>query len=139
MLLQHLAGRTTGLVFQTGNGTPPAKDNTRRILHSILKTVKIEKGGLHSFGHGRVSVLQANGVPGDPVKESVGPTSLRTTSGYTHLQDSNRQEFAKKGGLFSQNRLESGNRIDVLDPNEPNGPKSMGLDNRDVVMQDAVT
>jgi len=80
-----------------------AKDNVRRKLHSLLLTLGLKKGGLHAFRHGRVSILQENGVPGDLVKEWVGHSSLRTTSRYTHFRDDYKQQVARALGLFSVN------------------------------------
>jgi integrase len=85
MLREHLSGRTIGRVFQTRNGTPYAKDHVRQKLESVLAKLGLKHGGLHAFRHGRVSVLQENGVPGDLVKEWIGHSSLRTTSRYTHI------------------------------------------------------
>jgi integrase len=110
MLKQHLGDRKAGRVFQTRRGTPFSKDNVRRKLQSILRTLGLKKGGLHAFRHGRVSILQTNGVPGDLVKEWVGHSSLRTTSRYTHFRDDYRQRLATKLGLLSG----------VLSPNGPN-------------------
>lgn len=122
MLREHLAGRTTGRVFQTSNRTPILGSNARRMLNSILKKLKLAKGGLHSFRHGRVSVLRANGVPDELVKEWVGHTNLRTTARYTHFQESYRQQVTKKVGLFvkgqaqTEQRLPSGPQQPILDP-----------------------
>lgn len=103
MLSQHVGERKSGRVFQTRTGTPFSKDNVRRKLHSILLTLGLKKGGLHAFRHGRVSILQENGVPGDLVKEWVGHSSLRTTSRYTHFRDDYKQRVATALGLFSVN------------------------------------
>jgi integrase len=110
MLKQHLGDRRAGRVFQTRTGTPFSKDNVRRKLQSILRALGLKKGGLHAFRHGRISILQANGVPADLVKEWVGHSSLRTTSRYTHFRDDYRQQVATKVGLLSG----------VLSPNGPN-------------------
>jgi site-specific recombinase XerD len=75
------------------------KDNVRRKLQAILKKVGLKRGGLHAFRHGRVSVLQENGVPVDLVKECIGHSSLRTTSRYTHFKDDYRQQIAEKIGV----------------------------------------
>jgi integrase len=101
MLRQHLGDRTTGRVSQTSRGTPFSKDNVHRKLQAILKKVELKRGGLHAFRHGRVSVLQENGVPGDLVKEWIGHSSLRTTSRYTHFKDDYRQQIAEKLALLS--------------------------------------
>ncbi|HET9406048.1 MAG TPA: tyrosine-type recombinase/integrase [Candidatus Sulfotelmatobacter sp.] len=102
MLAAHLASRKAGRVFQTSRGTPFCKSNVRRKLNQILKTLKLASAGLHAFRHGRVSVLQENGVPGDLVKEWVGHSNLRTTSRYTHFRDEFRKQIACDVALFSQ-------------------------------------
>jgi integrase len=81
MLAAHLGTRTTGRVFQTRNGTPFCKRNVRRRLNELLKKLELPKAGLHAFRHGRVSVLQAMGVPGDLVKEWVGHSNLQQLPG----------------------------------------------------------
>jgi integrase len=102
MLAAHLAGRKAGRVFQTRRGTPFCKSNVRRKLNQILKSLKLAAAGLHAFRHGRVSVLQENGVPGDLVKEWVGHSNLRTTSRYTHFRDEFRKQIVCDVALFSQ-------------------------------------
>ena len=116
MLTAHLNGRTSGRVFQTNRGTPYCKGNVRRKLNEVLKKLKLPKAGLHAFRHGRVSVLQANGVPGDLVKEWVGHSNLHTTSLYTHFQDDFRQRIACEAALFAQ-----GDLAGKL-PDSPNSP-----------------
>jgi len=109
MLREHLGGRASGRVFETRNGTPFSKDHVRQKLQSVLNKLGLKRGGLHAFRHGRVSVLQENGVPGDLVKEWIGHSSLRTTSRYTHIRPEFRERVAAEVGLF---------RPDV----GPNGP-----------------
>jgi integrase len=110
ILREHLNGRASGRVFQTRNGTAFSKDNARRKLLSILDKLGLKPGGLHAFRHGRVSVLQENGVPGDLVKEWIGHSSLRATSRYTHLRPEFRERIAAEVGLLKP----------MLDPNGPN-------------------
>jgi len=112
MLAVHLNGRIGGRIFRTRRGTPFCKSNVRRKLNEILQRLTLAPAGLHAFRHGRVSVLQENGVPGDLVKEWVGHSNLRTTSRYTHFRDDFRQRIAGEVALFSQ-----------VAPNAPNsGP-----------------
>jgi integrase len=99
LLREHLNGRRGGRVFETRTGTPLSKGNVRRKLHETLRVLGIPLGGLHAFRHGRVSVLQTNGVPGDLVKEWVGHSSLRTTSRYTHFSDDYKRKTASTLGL----------------------------------------
>jgi len=102
MLAAHLGDRKGGRVFQTHSGTPFCKSNVRRKLNQILKKLNLAPAGLHAFRHGRVSVLQANGVPGDLIKEWVGHSNLRTTSRYTHFRDDFRKQVVCDVGLFPQ-------------------------------------
>lgn len=120
LLKAHLDGRRGGRVFQSRNGTPLAKGNVRRKLKEILKSLKLPTGGLHAFRHGRVSVLQASGVPGDLVKEWVGHSNLQTTSLYTHFQEDFRQRVACELGLFAQENVAG--KLPVS-PNSPSFPQ----------------
>lgn len=102
LLVQHIAslGRSEGLLFTSDTGRPLSKDNVRHSLQRILARLNIPRVGLHSFRHGRVSMLRRNGVPDDLVKEWVGHSSLRVTNRYTHFGDSYRREVAQKVGIF---------------------------------------
>ena len=117
MLAAHLETRKVGRVFQTRTGTPFCKGNVRRKLREILKALCLPPAGLHAFRHGRVSVLQAMGVPGDLVKEWVGHSSLETTSLYTHFQDDYRRQIASELALFSTDNMAG--KLPVS-PNSPN-------------------
>ncbi len=117
MLAAHLGGRKGGRVFQTRNGTPFCKSNVRRKLNQVLKKLNLAPAGLHAFRHGRVSILQENGVPGDLVKEWVGHSNLRTTSRYTHFRDDFRAQVASDVALFSQQNVAE--KLPVS-PNSPN-------------------
>ena len=112
LLKEHLNGRRGGRVFQTRTGTPLSKGNARRKLHETLRSLGIVRGGLHAFRHGRVSVLQARGVPGDLTKEWVGHSNLQTTSRYTHFSDEYKRKMAHAVGLAMEEKL----------PDGPHGP-----------------
>jgi len=101
LLQTHLAGRTTGRVFMTRTGQALMKDHSRHVLYRILEVLGIPKGGLHAFRHGRVSILQAAGTPPDLIKRWIGHSNLRTTSRYTHFEDSFRKDAASRVGLFT--------------------------------------
>jgi integrase len=103
MLAVHLGDRKGGRVFETNRGTPFCKSNVRRKLNQILRKLNLAPAGLHSFRHGRVSLLQENGVPGDLITEWVGHSNLQTTSRYTHFRDNFRQRVACDVALFSAN------------------------------------
>lgn len=116
MLTAHLVERKGGRVFETRASTLLSKSNVRRKLNQILKKLNLAPAGLHAFRHGRVSMLQTNGVPGDLVKEWVGHSNLRTTSRCTHFRDDFRKQVASDVGLFSQTSV-----AEKL-PVGPNGP-----------------
>ena len=66
MLKTHLGSRTSGRVFQSRSGAPLDTSNVlSEALHPLCDRLKIPRGGLHAFRHGRVSHLQTNNVPGD--------------------------------------------------------------------------
>jgi Phage integrase family len=117
MLAVHLGDRTGGRVFETNTGTPFCKSNVRRKLSQILKKLNLAPAGLHAFRHGRVSMLQAAGVPGDLIKEWIGHSNLRTTSRYTHFRDDFRQQVACNVALFAQPSVV---RKLPVSPNSPN-------------------
>jgi integrase len=97
MLQSHLGSRTAGRVFQSRVGTPlENRDICRRVLKPLCKQLGIEPGGMHAFRHGRVSQLQAGGVPPDFTKSQVGHSSLRTTSGYTHFTEAFKRETVER-------------------------------------------
>ena len=97
ILREYLGSRTSGRVFQTRNGTPlNDHDLLRDMLHPICDRLKIPRGGMHAFRHGRVSHMQQNHVPPDFTKSQVGHSSLRTTSGYTHFPDSFKREIVER-------------------------------------------
>ena len=71
-------------------------------MRSLLNQVGLTPGGLHAFRHGRVSVLQTSGVPGDLIKDWIGHSSLNQTARYTHFRDDFRNQMASNVGLFAQ-------------------------------------
>jgi integrase len=97
LLREYLGTRTSGRVFQSRVGTPlENRDICRRVLTPLCERLGIQPGGMHAFRHGRVSQLQANGVPADFTKSQVGHSSLRTTSGYTHFTDAFKHETVER-------------------------------------------
>jgi integrase len=97
MLQRHLGSRTSGRVFQSGVGTPlENRDICRRVVTPLCERLGIAPGGMHAFRHGRVSQLQASGVPVDFTKSQVGHSSLRTTSGYTHFSEAFKRETVER-------------------------------------------
>ena len=97
MVKAHLGDRKAGRIFQTKNGTPLINGNiVKQVLGPICKRVGIPHGGMHAFRHGRVSILQQDGVPGDLIKKWVGHTSLKTTSRYTHFPEEFRKRIVEK-------------------------------------------
>ena len=59
----YLGDRTSGRVFESRDGTPLLSGNVNRfVLKPLCKKIGIPVGTTHAFRHGRVSVLQQNGV-----------------------------------------------------------------------------
>ena len=97
VIRSHLGTRTAGRVFQSRVGTPLTnRDVCRRVLRPICEKLNIPFGGMHAFRHGRVSHLQASGVPADFTKSQVGHSSLRTTALYTHFTPEFSREIAER-------------------------------------------
>jgi integrase len=97
MLREYLGTRTTGRIFQTKYGTPLCSRNVLlEKLYPLLDRLSIPRGGMHAFRHGRVSHLQASGVPSDFTKNQVGHSSLRTTGGYTHFSEQFKRETVER-------------------------------------------
>ena len=95
VLKAHINGKTSGRLFESKKTSPLCANNiAKRILKPILDELKIE-GSFHSFRHGRVSILQQKGVPGDLVREWIGHSTLRITSRYTHFDDDFRKEIVE--------------------------------------------
>jgi integrase len=97
IIKEHLGSRTSGRIFQTRNGTPISDhDVLLDVLYPICDHLKIPRGGMHAFRHGRVSHMQQNHAPPDFTKGQVGHSSLRTTSGYTHFADSFKRDVVER-------------------------------------------
>jgi integrase len=105
ILKQYLGGRITGRVFHGERGAPLENHKvTGEVLKPICKRLGIAPGGCHAFRHGRVSLMRMNNVPGDLIKEQVGHSSLRTTSGYTHFTEAFVRETVERlGASCTQN------------------------------------
>lgn len=97
ILRQHLGTRTSGRVFQSRSASPLDTSNVlSEVLYPLLDRLSIPRGGLHAFRHGRVSHLQASGVPADFTKSQVGHSSLRMTSNYTHFSEQFQRETVER-------------------------------------------
>ncbi|PYX04776.1 MAG: hypothetical protein DMG88_23645 [Acidobacteria bacterium] len=93
---------------QRATQAEPASQKTRAAASRVT----------HAFRHGRVSILQANEVPGDLVKEWVGHSNMQTTSLYTRFQDDFSKQAANEVALFPQENL--AHRLQF----SPSSPKS---------------
>jgi integrase len=96
MLIDHLNGKSEGLVFQTKRKTPLANCVVlNKHLHPLLRKLGLERGGMHGFRHHRVSALVMAGTPMVVIKKWIGHGSEEMVNRYTHLRPS-----------FMQNELE---------------------------------
>jgi len=97
MLKDFIGERTTGRVFQSKHGRwLDMHEVTRRVVVPLCKRLGIEPGGLYSFRHGRVSLMQAQRLPGDYITKQIGHSSLKTTSGYTHFSEAQMQQMTEQ-------------------------------------------
>jgi hypothetical protein len=76
------------------NGLGMGHAVNRYVLKPPCTKSGIPVGTPHAFRHGRVSVLQQNGVPDDLIKRWVGHSSHKTTRKYSHLTREFRKEMA---------------------------------------------
>lgn len=81
---KHLAGRTTGYVFQTRNGTPLRLSNLLEdSLHPILDELGIPRTGMHAFRRGRISEWVYSGVKRQVIRDWAGHGSDKLVDLYT--------------------------------------------------------
>jgi integrase len=93
----YLAGRTTGRIFCTRNGTPlKAQDVDTDVLGPLCERLGIARGGMHAFRHGRVSKMDSAGVSDKVIETEIGHSSLRMRLRYTHKTDAERREIAER-------------------------------------------
>jgi integrase len=88
MVKDFIGERRTDRVFQSKHGRwLDMHEVTRRVVVPLCKRLGIEPGGLYSFRHCRVSLMQVQRLPGDYITKQIGHSSLKTTSGYTHFSE----------------------------------------------------
>ena len=86
MVREHFGNRRTGLLFQTRLGTHlKVSDVNRFVLKPLCKRLGIPPATCHSFRHGRVSQMVANGLPEKFIQEQVGHVDKQITRHYTHI------------------------------------------------------
>ncbi len=81
---KHLAGRTTGYIFQTRNGTPLRLSNVLEdSLHPILDELGIPRTGMHALRRGRISEWVYSGVSRQVIRDWAGHGSDKLVDLYT--------------------------------------------------------
>lgn len=81
---KHLAGRTSGYVFQTRNKTPFRLSNVLEdSLHPILDELAIPRTGMHAFRRGRISDWVYSGVNRQVIRDWAGHGSDKLVDLYT--------------------------------------------------------
>jgi integrase len=102
-LLRDFVGeRGTGLLFANAKGRPLAQSNMlRRSLHPLLKELKTERAGFHSFRRFRTTQLRKNRTPEDLLRFWIGHADKTITDTYSKVQEDTpfRLEVAEKVGL----------------------------------------
>jgi integrase len=88
ILRQHLAGRKSGLVFESRLGTPLRNGEiNRRVLKPLCAKLGIPRGTTHAFRHGRLSLMVASRLPDKFIQSQVGQVDRKITNHYTHFAD----------------------------------------------------
>jgi len=108
-LLYHLAEylrrwkpNEKGWLFATRNGTPLDQNLiVKRKLQPLLISLGINRGGLHAFRHGNISIMDRFGVPLKVRMERIGHSDPALTLGpYTHIASEDDVKFAEQLGEF---------------------------------------
>ena len=97
MIRELLAGRQSGRAFTTNLGTPLKEgDVNRDVLKPICRGIGIPVGTLYAFRHGRVSLMQGEGVNEKIIHTEIGHSSIRMTRRYTHFSHKSRRATDEK-------------------------------------------
>jgi integrase len=81
---KHIAGRTSGYVFETRNGTPLSLSNVLEdSLHPIFYELGIPRTGMHAFRRGRISEWVYSGVSRQVIRDWAGHGSDKLVDLYT--------------------------------------------------------
>jgi integrase len=102
---KHLAGRKSGYVFQTRNGTPLSLSNVLEDwLHPILDELGIARTGMHAFRRGRISEWVYSGVNRQVIRDWAGHGSDKLIDLYTKkMWEYHSPEMAKVKPLLDSN------------------------------------
>jgi integrase len=118
MLRAFIGDRMSGFLFTNSKGKAMSQTNLlRRSLHAILKTLGMQKAGLHTMRRCGTTWLRENRAPEDLIRFWLGHANPTVTDGYSKLKEGveNRKEVAEKVGLRFQIPVEKA----VVVPNVP--------------------
>jgi integrase len=128
---KHLAGRRSGYVFHTCNGTPFLLSNVLEdSLHPILDELGIPRTGMHAFRRGRISEWVYSGVSRQVIRDWAGHGSDKLVDLYTKkMWEYHSIEMAKLKPLLDSNwtqtqREESGTNSETVVNSSPTLPGS---------------
>lgn len=107
---KHLAGRKSGYVFETRNGTPLRLNNVLEDwLHPILDELGIPRTGMHAFRRGRISEWVYSGVSRQVIRDWAGHGSDKLVDLYTKkMWEYHSPEMAKVKPLLDSNWTQVG-------------------------------
>jgi integrase len=102
-LAEHMRGwrpNERRLLFATRNGTPwDANLLVKRKLRPLLRSLGIERGGLHAFRHANSSLMDRLGAPLKVRQQRLGHSDPRLTLGvYTHVASEDDARIAERLG-----------------------------------------
>jgi len=97
MLARQIAGRKSGPVFSSRNGTPLDMKNIRnRALRSALKAAGVGYGDLHTFRHFNATAMDSLRVPGAVKRLRLGHSDGSITDSYTDAIEKDDQAAAEQ-------------------------------------------
>jgi site-specific recombinase XerD len=98
MVKEFLGERTTGRLFNSRHGTALCNQQLNTVMRWATKRLGLKAATMHSFRHGRISLLVSLGVSSKVVQEQVGHQNKRTTFKYTHKEESELRDMMDRIG-----------------------------------------
>jgi integrase len=95
---EFLGECTTGRLFNSRLGTALCNQQLNTVMRWATKKFGLKAATMHSYRHGRFSLLDSLGVSTKVVQEQVGHQNKRTTFKYTHKEESELRDMMNRIG-----------------------------------------